>query len=140
MSSLSVRSLLSPFSLRSKFDRRVRNVAEIGHSHSGKTALVEWMLFDEKVINKRPSAGESFLDSDPVEASRHSSVFSHYARVPHRDHASRLLILLGLTFLLMPWPLWMVLIRPSSWYLPLMESRVAPKAPSSTAKKPESNQ
>ena len=44
------------------------------------------MLFDEKVINKRPSAGESFLDSDPVEASRHSSVFSHYARVPHRDH------------------------------------------------------
>ena len=44
------------------------------------------MLFDEKMINKRPSAGESFLDSDPVEASRHSSVFSHYARVPHRDH------------------------------------------------------
>ena len=87
MSSLSVRSLQSPsFSLRSKFDRRVRNVAVIGHSHSGKTALVEWMLFDEKVINKRPSAGESFLDSDPVEASRHSSVFSHYARVPHRDH------------------------------------------------------
>ena len=43
------------------------------------------MLYDDKVITKRPAVGESFLDSDPVEASRHSSVFSHFARVPHRD-------------------------------------------------------
>jgi len=64
----------------------VRNIAVVGHSHSGKTALIEWMLYDDSVITKRPAAGESFLDSDPVEASRHSSVFSHYVRVPHRDH------------------------------------------------------
>lgn len=65
---------------------RIRNVALIGHSHSGKTALAEWMLFDEHILTKRPSSGSSALDFDPVESSRHSSVFSHFARVPHRGH------------------------------------------------------
>lgn len=54
----------------------IRNFALIGHSHSGKTALAEWMLFDENIITKRPQAGESVLDFDPAESARHSSVFS----------------------------------------------------------------
>jgi translation elongation factor EF-G len=54
----------------------IRNVALIGHSHSGKTALAEWMLYDKQVITKRPQAGESILDFDPAESARHSSVFS----------------------------------------------------------------
>jgi len=66
----------------------IRNVALVGHSHSGKTALAEWMLFDEHILAKRPRAGESVLDFDPAEAARHSSVFSHFLRVPH---AGRLL-------------------------------------------------
>jgi elongation factor G len=64
----------------------IRNLALVGHSHSGKTSLGEWMLYDEKVLTKQPLAGQSFLDSDPAEASRHSSVFSHFLRVPHNDH------------------------------------------------------
>lgn len=55
----------------------------MGHSHAGKTSLAEWMLFDEKVINQKPTSGKSTLDSDPVEASRHSSLFSHFMRIPH---------------------------------------------------------
>lgn len=63
---------------------KIRNVALVGHSHSGKTALAEWMLYTEHVISKKP--GHSFLDSDPVEAARHSSVFSHFIRVPHKEY------------------------------------------------------
>jgi elongation factor G len=44
------------------------------------------MLYDERIITKKPISGESFLDSDPTESSRHSSVFSHFARVPHKSH------------------------------------------------------
>ena len=54
----------------------IRNFALIGHSHSGKTALAEWMLYDENILTKRPQAGESVLDFDPAETARHSSVFS----------------------------------------------------------------
>ena len=68
---------------RSLLFRKIRNVAIVGHSHSGKTALAEWMLFDKQVISKKPANGQSSLDSDPVEASRHSSVFSHFMRIPH---------------------------------------------------------
>jgi elongation factor G len=55
------------------------------------------MLYDEKVVptpalqpKKLSSGGASgeapalFLDSDPSEKSRHSSVFTHFCRVPHR--------------------------------------------------------
>lgn len=64
----------------------IRNVALVGHSHSGKSALAEWMLFDEKILTKRPQAGESVLDFDPAESVRHSSVFSHFLRVEHAGH------------------------------------------------------
>ena len=66
--------------------RNLRNVAIVGHSHSGKTALVEWMLYDEHVITQKPASGHhDFLDSDPIESARHSSIFSHFCRIPHGD-------------------------------------------------------
>jgi elongation factor G len=53
-------------------------------SRVGKTALAEWMLYDEHMLCKEPRSGAALsLDSDPVESSRHSSVFSHFLRVPH---------------------------------------------------------
>jgi elongation factor G len=42
------------------------------------------MLYDERMLTKEPKSGAALsLDSDPVESSRHSSVFSHFLRVPH---------------------------------------------------------
>jgi elongation factor G len=43
------------------------------------------MLYDDKVITQKPTAGKSSLDYDPLEAARHSSLFSHFMRVPHRN-------------------------------------------------------
>ena len=48
--------------------------------------MQEWMLYDEKVLSCKPVTGTSALDSDPDEVARHSSVFSHFARVPHREY------------------------------------------------------
>ena len=42
------------------------------------------MMFDEQIITQKPSSGASLLDSDPIESVRHSSVFSHFARIPHK--------------------------------------------------------
>ena len=55
----------------------------VGHSHSGKTALTEWMLYDEHVLTKPPSSENTFLDHDQQEMARHSTVFSHFTRIPH---------------------------------------------------------
>ena len=76
--------LISLLFLLSK--RLIRNFALIGHSHAGKSSLAEWMLFDESIQKQMPTPGASSLDSDPVEASRHSSLFSHFMRIPHKKH------------------------------------------------------
>ncbi len=44
------------------------------------------MLYDDEVITQRPTVGKSSLDADPIEASRHSSLFSHFMRIPHREY------------------------------------------------------
>ncbi len=44
------------------------------------------MLYEDKVITQRPTVGKSSLDVDPIEASRHSSLFSHFMRIPHREY------------------------------------------------------
>ena len=44
------------------------------------------MLYDENILQQKPSPGKCVLDSDPTEASRHSSLFSHFMRVPHKKN------------------------------------------------------
>ena len=43
------------------------------------------MLYDEHIQKQKPQPGKSSLDSDPLEAARHSSLFSHFMRIPHGD-------------------------------------------------------
>ena len=74
----------------------IRNIALTGHSHAGKTALAEWMLYDDHVLTKVPTSGSAALDADPTEAARHASIFSHYCRLVH---ASQYLVALTDT----PW-------------------------------------
>ncbi|CAB9497901.1 factor G [Seminavis robusta] len=64
----------------------LRNVGIVGHSHHGKSTLMEWMLYDENVLTKTPTRAHSSLDADPAEAQRGSSVFSHYGKCPHNGH------------------------------------------------------
>jgi elongation factor G len=84
----------------------IRNVALVGHSHSGKSALAEWMLYDENVITKRPRPGESVLDFDPAESARHSSVFSRETqRLIYDlcfDYTTALLLLFFVDFVRVP--------------------------------------
>mgnify|MGYP003868036335 CR=1 FL=1 len=62
-------------------------MAFVGHSHHGKTSLLEWMLYDDHVLNKPPSAIHGHvLDSDAAEAARAHSVFSHFCKCVHATH------------------------------------------------------
>lgn len=47
---------------------------------------MEWMLYDEKVLTKEPAKAQSQLDSDPAEAARSHSIFSHYSKLLHSNH------------------------------------------------------
>ena len=66
----------------------IRNVALIGHSGAGKTALVESVLFTNKVIDRmgKTTDGTAFMDFDPEEAKRGVSVFTAIAPVEYKNN------------------------------------------------------
>jgi elongation factor G len=58
--------------------KNIRNVVLLGHSGSGKTSLVETMLFESKAISRRGSVNDKSTTSDfmNVEQERGNSIFS----------------------------------------------------------------
>lgn len=67
--------------------RNVRNVVLLGHSHSGKTSLIESMLFEAKAITRRGTidAGNTVSDFSEIEQERKSSLYSKLMHVSWKD-------------------------------------------------------
>ena len=71
----------------------IRNVAFVGHGHSGKTTLADLLLFKSGVGTRAGSVddGTSLLDTDDDEKEKKQSLFSHVCRYEHADHRVNLI-------------------------------------------------
>ncbi|MBK9106987.1 MAG: elongation factor G [Saprospiraceae bacterium] len=67
--------------------KHIRNVVLLGHSHSGKTSLIESMLYEAKAITRRGTveAGNTVSDFSDIEQERKSSLFSKLMHVSWKE-------------------------------------------------------
>ncbi len=67
--------------------KQIRNVVLLGHSHSGKTSIIESMLFEAKAITRLGSidAGNTVSDFSDIEQERKASLFSKLMHVSWKD-------------------------------------------------------
>lgn len=66
---------------------KIRNIALLGHGHSGKTAFAEAVLFDAKAIDRlgKIADGNTTMDFDPEEIRRKTSINTSIAAVEWKD-------------------------------------------------------
>jgi elongation factor G len=71
----------------------IRNVAFVGHGHSGKTTLADLLLFKAGIGTRAGSVddGTSLLDTDDEEREKKQSIFSHVCRYEHANHRVNLI-------------------------------------------------
>ena len=73
--------------MKEYLSKDIRNVVLLGHSGSGKTALVESALFLTKAIDRMGKTvdGTAAMDYDPEEAKRGLSVFTALAPIEWKN-------------------------------------------------------
>jgi elongation factor G len=66
---------------------KIRNIALLGHGHSGKTAFAEAVLFNAKVIDRlgKVTDGNTSMDFDPEEIKRKTSINASIAALEWKD-------------------------------------------------------
>lgn len=66
---------------------KIRNIALLGHGHSGKTAFAEAVLFNAKVIDRlgKVTDGNTAMDFDPEEIKRKTSINASIAALEWKD-------------------------------------------------------
>ncbi|HRI00966.1 MAG TPA: elongation factor G [Saprospiraceae bacterium] len=71
----------------SRDPKHIRNIVLLGHSHAGKTSIVESMLFEAKAIQRRGTidGGNTVSDFSEIEQERKSSLFSKLMHVSWKD-------------------------------------------------------
>lgn len=76
---------------------QIRNVALAGHSHSGKTSLLEAILYNLKLTERlgKIEDGNTVSDYDPEEVRRRISINTSLLPVEHRGHKINFLDLPG---------------------------------------------
>jgi elongation factor G len=67
---------------------KIRNVAVVGHSSTGKTTLISAMLFDSKQVNRlgKVDKGNAITDFDDESVERKITIATAVAHAHHRDH------------------------------------------------------
>lgn len=67
---------------------KIRNIAVMGHSGSGKSSLIEAILFNTKSIDRmaKPNEGSLTMDFDQEEARRHITINSSAAACEWKNH------------------------------------------------------
>ena len=66
----------------------IRNLAVVGHSHTGKTSLVSAMLFDSGAVNRltKVDDGNTITDFDDDEHERKITINTAIAHFAHQNH------------------------------------------------------
>ena len=67
--------------------KHIRNVVLLGHSHCGKTSMIEAMLYESKAITRRGTveAGNTVSDFSDIEQERRGSLFSKLMHVNWKE-------------------------------------------------------
>ena len=72
---------------------KIRNVAVVGHSSTGKTTLISAMLFDTKAVNRlgKVDKGTAITDFDDESIDRKLTIATAVAHAQHKDHKLNLI-------------------------------------------------
>lgn len=67
---------------------KLRNIALVAHGGAGKTSLAEAMLFKTGVTTRqgRTEEGNTFMDYEPEELKRQTSISTSFAQIPWNKH------------------------------------------------------